>query len=749
MPASPAAARDGSPGPNRLKSFKNTGKDMEVSAEKWTRLKLGVKAYYKEMRRRRQETSIELRKAKKDDQLLKRRNVTLDDPGSPLQDQNATERYVRSLAEDVEGHLNVNDLRPAYRALKKLRSKSPSRASAIRTADGCLVSDMDGQMACWAEYFGQLFTVDPPTEQLHTTGLQAVDADPPIDETTPSLDEVREAVAKLKGGKAAGVCNISAELLKAWGVRQGCVLAPSLFNACMDWVLDKVVDQSDCGASVGNTKITDLVFADDAVIFAESLEVLVMALEALHEEAKPLGLEVSWLKTKVQGPSLSLEEIINGIKCNDSSTQLMATQAARKMLSRERNPPIDAILDAGLVHPLVIFLERADNLKQPGLSPTLRLAPHNKHKQLQRRVRVLSFVKLLRSPHTNVAEQAVWALGNIAGDGPKLRDFVIKAGIVQPLLELIGPDTEHSFLRNVTWTLSNLCRNKNPSPPFEVVKQCLPALRHLICHVDKEVQADACWALSYLTDGTNEKIQEVVNAGVVPRLVELLNCDDLPVVTPALRAIGNIVTGNDVQTDVVIKAGALPVFPKLLKHSRSNIVKEAAWTISNITAGNVDQIQSVIDCGLIGPICDVLDKGDFKAQKEAAWVVTNFTSGGSMEQIIELVGQGVLQPFCNLLTPKEAKTVLVVLDGLNNILQTAEKLNEVDRLGQMIEECGGLDKIEALQQHENETVYKKALEIIQKYFGTEEEVEEVSSTTNGQAYDFSAVNNMPEGGFSF
>ncbi|KAG0717760.1 Endoplasmic reticulum junction formation protein lunapark-B [Chionoecetes opilio] len=46
----------------------------------------------------------------------------------------------------------------------------------------------------------------------------------------------------------------------------------------------------------------DLKKAFDSVhlIFAESLEVLVMALEALHEEAKPLGLEVSWLKTKVQ-----------------------------------------------------------------------------------------------------------------------------------------------------------------------------------------------------------------------------------------------------------------------------------------------------------------------------------------------------------------------------------------------------------------------------------------------------------------
>ena len=60
-----------------------------------------------------------------------------------------------------------------------------------------------------------LYILHPPSGQLRTARLQTLDADPPIDETAPSIGDVREAVAKLKGRKAVGICNISAELLKA------------------------------------------------------------------------------------------------------------------------------------------------------------------------------------------------------------------------------------------------------------------------------------------------------------------------------------------------------------------------------------------------------------------------------------------------------------------------------------------------------------------------------------------------------
>lgn len=82
----------------------------------------------------------------------------------------------------------------------------------------------------------------------------------------------------------------------------------------------------------------------------------------------------------------------------------------------------------------------------------------------------------------------------------------------------------------------------------------------------------------------------------------------------------------------------------------------------------------------------------------------------------ELIQAGVLPPFCNLLEAKDWNIIIVVLDGLTNILHAAQKMGEVDRLAIMIEEVGGLDKIEALQHHQNEQVYQKSMAMIDTFF---------------------------------
>ncbi|KAH8745916.1 armadillo-type protein, partial [Diaporthe sp. PMI_573] len=233
------------------------------------------------------------------------------------------------------------------------------------------------------------------------------------------------------------------------------------------------------------------------------------------------------------------------------------------------------------------------------------------------------------------------------------------------------------------------------------IAPALPVLSKLVYSLDDEVLINACWAISYLSDGSNDKIQAVIEAGIPRRLVELLMHASTSVQTPAPRSVGNIVNRDDVQA--IISCGALPCLLSLLSSNKDGIRKEAGWAISNITAGNSTQIQAVVDANIIPPLIHQLSNGDLKTRKEACWAISNATSGGLQkpDQIRYLVAQGCIKPLCDLLGCPDSKIIQVALDGLENILKVGDLEKQaagdapdaINRYALFIEEYGGINKI--------------------------------------------------------
>lgn len=79
------------------------------------------------------------------------------------------------------------------------------------------------------------------------------------------------------------------------GLRQGCVLALTFFNTCMNWIMARATLQSYHGVTLCDNKVTDLDFVDDACCPVSRNPS--GALDA-YDEAQLLELELFWSKDK-------------------------------------------------------------------------------------------------------------------------------------------------------------------------------------------------------------------------------------------------------------------------------------------------------------------------------------------------------------------------------------------------------------------------------------------------------------------
>lgn len=434
--------------------------------------------------------------------------------------------------------------------------------------------------------------------------------------------------------------------------------------------------------------------------------------------------------------------MIDRLCSDDTTSQLEATVQFRKLLSDEKNSTVIKIIRADVLPRFAEFLSRhgLPQLQMEAAWVLTNIAASDYTLLVAECGAVPRLVELLGSPNANIRHQAIWCVGNIAADLPSCRDILFEHGALTPLLSQFREDMKIPVLRTAMWALSNLCFGKLPA---EVqVKPILEIISQLIHSADEKILADACWTVYYICCSLGDAVQDVLDAGVCPQLVNLLMHASANVLLPVIMTLARISAGDDNQVEVLTENGILSCLVQLLaRNYPMNIKKQVCLIVSNIAAGSKDQIQAVIDAGVISPLILLLRTSEADIRKEAAWAISNAASSGSSEQIQYLVSRGCLEPLCSILSHHDPDLVYACLEGLENILQAGEAGKKGDESGtnpyaQFIQECGGLEKLEDLQDTESDRIYELVMRLLQSYW--EEEVSEsedgnVPAGPNGSA----------------
>uniref|UniRef100_A0A914P698 Importin subunit alpha n=1 Tax=Panagrolaimus davidi TaxID=227884 RepID=A0A914P698_9BILA len=317
-------------------------------------------------------------------------------------------------------------------------------------------------------------------------------------------------------------------------------------------------------------------------------------------------------------------------------------------------------------------------------------------------------VKHLKSKNSNVVYDATWALTNLASgtseqtqavvdggaipllidllesdnseiDNAEYRDQCIELKIIPKLLKFIDSfDSTTDLIRNVAWTMVNLCRTKIPPISIENVQKILPGFEKLINHHDPNTVSDSLWGISYsiqMNKTANEDYIQLLlnNQAIVTRVTELLNHPVSKIQTPALRIVGNIAYGSDEQTQEILEYGILTKLKELLSFSSNvNVIKEILWVLSNILAGPIEQVKAVFDAGLFPIILEYSSDENIKLKNELIWCIRN--AAKYPESLKAMMKMGVIQNLSEMVMDiygsednEEEKVLINVLTALEEI----------------------------------------------------------------------------------
>ena len=434
----------------------------------------------------------------------------------------------------------------------------------------------------------------------------------------------------------------------------------------------------------------------------------------------------------------NLKKIFLWFNSDELETKYVGIVSIRKLLC-ENEPPIEIIYDNNIIYGIIKLLNEKYSVefKYQALWCLINITYWNKKGSgiIRKTGGIDKIISLLNNNIDEIKEMALWCLENMLPDSLKIQNYLVNKKVINILMTLLSTNNNKKIISHCVSIIKVLIKpyykkkkdTADINKLINIISKLIMEIKYFPeDNIIKYIYQDSCFLLSYISEHFKDHKETFLENGIIQYIIELIKNpiieNDEYIFLTLLKIIGNVINGNVNQTQQILNYDILPILKKYITNNNKIIQKEICWIISNIVADTEESMIKVIDNGFFPLLLQIFENNDAETRKDVIFALCNFSLLKNKNYLEKLIVNGLLKVICDLIKSEDLFEIKISLEALITLLAFGQKYSVGKRnlIREEIEKMGLGDVLEKLQFHRCETIYEKALFILEKFFPTEQ-----------------------------